>query len=159
MDLMPGPALWPIVIPGVTALGGVALGRWLDVAGEGKRWKRDQRTKAYASFTAAAEVVMVELSQDEHETMQLRCLDAFARLSQAAAEVDVFGELETMRAAHDLWNFVNDLMDDWKELLAKSDATWNEDTAAYRVLLDQFTEAVRASLGEKSLTALSGPAG
>src|SRR6188508_1311256 len=106
---MPGPALWPIAIPGLTALGGVAVGKWLDVAGERRRWLRDQSMKAYADFTASAESLVVHLSQDYYDGMQLKFRDAFARVGEAAAQVDVFGDDDAVLAARDIWNFFNDL--------------------------------------------------
>jgi hypothetical protein len=67
----------------------------------------------------------------------------------------VFGDLEPARAAHALWNVVVDWLDDWNALMAKDDATWDQDAQVYRDLLDDFTESVRRATNQKSLTVLT----
>jgi hypothetical protein len=46
--------MWGAIVAAIAALGGVALGKLLDVRSEARRWRREQKTEAYASLAGAA---------------------------------------------------------------------------------------------------------
>jgi hypothetical protein len=46
--------MWTALIAAVAALSGVGLGKWLDVAGDKRRWLREEKLSAYSEFEAAS---------------------------------------------------------------------------------------------------------
>jgi hypothetical protein len=150
-----GPALGPIIIPAVATLAGVALGRFWDVFGEKKRWRRDQCSKAYAEFSACADAFFVEVGVDDDHVDWGRAQTAYVGQSQAGAMVDVFGTTAVADAAHLVWNWAAYIMNDWDSYMAMDDNAWLEPAARFRVLLLAFTNAVREHLGDKKRIAIT----
>lgn len=144
----PGPPLWPIVLPALLTLGGVALGRFWDLFGEKGRWKRDQMSKAYAEFSGCADAFFVEVSVDDDHTDWQRAQNAYVGLTQAGAMVDIYGSTTVIHAAHRLWNWAMIIMNDWAGYEAMSEEAWAPRAEAFRSLLLEFTNGVRADIGD-----------
>src|SRR4051794_24888712 len=95
-----------VIVAPAAALVGVGLGKFLDTATEGRKWRREQRSAAYVGFLASAELVNLELAQTAEDYEVGRVRDSQAELTRTAAGVDVFGTNAAAKIAHDLWNYV-----------------------------------------------------